>query len=406
LVGSIDQIEQITAIFGRIGKMKKIYIDGLGLVEGHFSGIGQYILGIIRGLDEIIEESLLTENTVPVVTVIIPRGTVARFQSFGFKHIRYKTLPLPFRYVAALWHRGRMFPLDLWCGRGTYIFPRFVSMPLLFSPSALVIFDLSFELFRQYSDERNAIFLSQGVKRSLKTSQKVITISENAKKEILAFYNLAEHDVVVATPAVDPTYLYRRSQTEIDRVKNKYGIEGSYILALSNLEPRKNLEGLIDAYCALPRRIRNKTGLLLVGVSGWKIENLFEKIVARVGEGYNIMRPSQYVSDEDKPAIISGAELLVYPSHYEGFGMPPLEALSCGVPVITSNNSSLPEVVSGIGAMIESTDTDALTSAIVSALEDENLAQKMQTAGPAQAAKFSWKASAQKYLDVAKEIEG
>lgn len=386
--------------------MNKIYIDGLGLVEGHFSGIGQYILGIIRGIDEIIEENIYKGEPAPVVTVVIPRGTVERFKSFRFKHIRYKTLPLSFRYVAALWQRGKMFPLDLWCGKGTYIFPRFVSMPLLFSPSALVIYDLSYELYRQYSDERNAEFLSKGVKKSLEKTSKVISISQNARREILDFYGLKSGDVVVATPAVDTAYFYRRSQQEIDRVKAAYGIEGDYILSLSNLEPRKNLEGLVDAYCALPQHLRKDTGLLLVGVNGWKIENLFSKIVSKVEAGNNIMRPSHYVKDEDKPAIISGAKLLVYPSHYEGFGIPPLEALACGVPVITSNNSSLPEVVSNVGGMVESTDTPALTEAISEALRHiDTLTKRARQDGPAQAETFSWKDSAQKFLAVAREIE-
>ena len=384
--------------------MKRIFFDGLGLVEGHFSGIGQYILGTLKGIDELIEKQVYSGQEAPRVTVIIPRNTVEKFESFGFKHIDYKTLPLPFRYVAALWHRGKMFPLDLWCGRGTYIFPRFVSMPLLFSPSAIVIYDLSYELFREHSDEKNAIFLSAGVKRSLKSTKKVITISQNAKQEIVKFYNLPADNVEVATPAVDTNHFYKRSQKEIDAVKLKYKIKGDYILALSNLEPRKNLEGLVDAYCALPKSVTDKVGLVLVGVNGWKIEELFDKIIGKVNEGYNISRPASYVSDRDKPAIISGAKLLVYPSHYEGFGMPPLEALACGTPVITSDNSSLPEVVSGVGPMVKSTDTPALTKAIESALNDPKLSSKIAVDGPARAYEFSWEESAQKFLDVAQEI--
>lgn len=382
--------------------MTKIYVDGLGLVEGHFSGIGQYILGILQGIDELVEQEKLAGGTPPKVTVIIPRGTEVRFKSFGLRNIGHKTLPLPFRYVAALWHRGKMFPLDLWCGRGTYIFPRFVDMPLLFSKSALVIYDISFELFREYSDEKNAAFLSNGIKRSLKRTSKVITISENARQEIIDFYKVDPNKVVVATPAVDTKHFYRRSQSEIDRVKKKYGITGEYILALSNLEPRKNLDGLVDAYCALPKELLKKTGLLLVGVNGWKIEKLFDKIVGKVTEGYNIQRPSKYVSDKDKPAIISGAKLLVYPSHYEGFGMPPLEALACGVPVVTSDNSSLPEVVSGVGKMVKSTDTEAIKEAMIESLESpsKNILQR----GPEQALKFSWVESGKVFLDVAKEI--
>lgn len=384
---------------------KKIFIEGLGLVDGHFSGIGQYILGILRGLDEIIEKKKNAGESYPEILVVIPKDNVSRFKSFKFKHIGYKALPLPFRYVAALWHRGKMFPIDLWCGRGTYIFPRFVDMPLAFSKSAMVIYDISFEVVKQYSDERNAAFLSEGVRRSLRNTDKVITISDNARQEIIDFYKVPERDVVVATPAVDQNHFYRRDQKQIEDVKRKYNIQGDYILTLSNLEPRKNLDGLVEAYCSLPKSLTNKTGLVLVGVNGWKIEKLFDKIIDKVQSGYNISRPSHYVHDDDKPAIISGAKLLVYPSHYEGFGMPPLEALSCGVPVITSDNSSLPQVVKGTGKMVKSTDIKAIADAIDEGLKNhEKLSKRIQTTGPEQAEKFSWEKSAQVFLDVAEEI--
>jgi alpha-1,3-rhamnosyl/mannosyltransferase len=386
-------------------KQQKIFIEGLGLVDGHFSGIGQYILGVLQGLDEIIEQKKYAGEPVPEILVVIPKDTVGRFKSFKFKHIGYKKLPLSFRYVAALWHRGKMFPIDIWCGRGTYIFPRFVDMPLAFSKSAMVIYDISFEVVKQYSDEKNAAFLSNGVRRSLKNTSKVITISDNARQEIIDFYKVAGDKVVVATPAVDQAHFYRRSKEQVEEVKRKYKIKGDYILALSNLEPRKNLDGLVDAYCSLPKSITKKTGLLLVGVNGWKIEKLFDKIIDKVKDGYNISRPSHYVDDEDKPAIISGAKLLVYPSHYEGFGMPPLEALACGVPVVTSDNSSLPQVVEGVGKMVKSSDTAAIASAIKDGLDNyQELSTRIQTAGPEQAEKFSWKNSAQVFLDVAEEI--
>ena len=386
-------------------KQKTIFIDGLGLVEGHFSGVGQYILGILRGIDDILEEDKYAGRPTPKVRVIVPYNTVPRFHEFGFRNIGCKSFPLSFRLMATLWHRNMMPPLDLWCGRGTYIFPRFVDMRLWFSKSAaLVIYDLSYELQRQYSDEGNAIFLSRGVKRSVKRTGKVIAISQHGKKELIDFYNLGENSVEVATPATDRRLFYRRSNKEIARVKNKYGIKGDYILALSNLEPRKNLEGLVDAYCSLPKEITNKVALLLVGVTGWKAEALRDKIIQKVNEGYNIIRPDIYVKDKDKPAIISGAKLLVYPSHYEGFGMPPLEALACGVPVITSDNTSLPEVVGKAGSMVPSDDQDKLLKTLRESMESiDKLTQKSLKEGPEQARKFSWQKSAQIFLDIAKE---
>ena len=376
---------------------KKIYIDGLGLVEGHFSGVGQYILGILRGLDEIIDNAKYINQPTPDITVIIPKDSVAKYKGFGFKHIGYKKLPLPFRYVAALWHRGWMFPIDLWCGHGVYIFPRFVDMPLLFSKSAgLVVFDLSYELHKQFSDEGNAIFLSSGVKRSIQHTNKVIAISEYSKRELMDFYKLPKEKVVVATPATDPSLFYRRSEEEIKKVKFKYNIQSDYILALSNLEPRKNLATLVKAYCELPKEITDKTALLLVGVNGWKTDELFKTIVSKVELGFNIIRPSKYVSDRDKPAIISGAKMLVYPSHYEGFGMPPLEALACGVPVISANNSSLPEVVGATAKTVPVDDHKVLRKAIIDYMNNiDLLTKKSIIEGPKQAQKFSWIKSAE-----------
>lgn len=388
-----------------MNKNKVIYVDGLGLVDGHFSGIGQYILGILKGMDTLIDEQVNTRQTPMRVKVIVPYDSVHRFKKFGFKHIEYTRYPMPFRFMAAFWHRGTLPPLDLIYRNGVFIFPRFVSMPLLFSKSILTIYDISFELYRQYSDEGNSKFLSAAVKDSVKKTERVITISKNAKKEIVDFYHVPSKRVKVATPAADPSLFYRRDEKEIARVKRKYGIEGNYILALSNLEPRKNLGTLVDAYCALPEDIRKTTALLLVGVSGWKTDALFNDIIKKVEAGYNIIRPSHYVHDDDKAAILSGASMLVYPSHYEGFGMPPLEALACGTPVITSDNSSLPEVVGDAGAMLKSDDTKGYTKAMLSYLKSPEVSQKAISEGPERARLFSWKESAQVYFDAVKEIE-
>lgn len=384
---------------------QKIYIDGLALVEGHFSGIGQYILGIVRGFDELIDISKLQGKPMPKVTVIIPYDSLARFQSFGLKHVTYKRVPFSFRVMSGLWHRGLMPPLDLFCGRGNYIFTRFVGMPLLFSKSCVIIYDLSYELFKQYSNDKNTRFLNKFVGKTIRRSKRIITISKSVKAEIIDFYEFPADKIVVAYPAADQAQFYHRSSKEIKAVKEKYGIKGNYILALSNLEPRKNLDALVDAYCALPKSLRNETGLLLVGVNGWKVEDLFEKIVSKVEAGVNIMRPSQYVNDKDKPAILSGAQLLVYPSHYEGFGMPPLEALACGVPVVTSNNSSLPEAVGKAGTMVDSNDIPALEKAIIEHLSSsEKYSKAARVEGPKQAANFSWLKSAQTIFDEVKDL--
>lgn len=386
--------------------MKRIYIEGLGLVDGHFSGVGQYILGILRGLDELIDELKYQGRAVPEIKVIIPYDEIKKFKRFQLKHIGYKVFPLSFRTMGGLWSRGKLPPIDLFCGPGVYFFTRFVSMPLLYSRSATVIYDLSYALHREYSHERNAEFLTEMVGKTIKKNDRIITISENAKQEIVEFYSLEPEKIVIAYPAADQRHFYRRSTREIENVKLKYHLPERYILALSNLEPRKNLKALVDAYCALPKSVTDKTALLLVGVSGWKTEALFDHIIEKVNAGYNIIRPSKYVTDADKPAVISGSDMLVYPSHYEGFGMPPLEALACGVPVITANNSSLPEAVGDAAVMIDSGDSEALREEIEHYIKNrkEISASALRT-GPTQAEKFSWKKSAKILLDLAEELQ-
>lgn len=388
-----------------MSKQKTIFVDGLGLVDGHFSGVGQYILGILKGFDELIDEQISQGKTPHKVRVIIPYDSVKRFRSFRFKNVEYTRFPAPFRIMTGLWSRGKLPPMDLLYGPGVYVFPRFVAMPLAFSKSLLVIYDISFELYRQYSDEGNARFLSAAIHKSLQQVDAVVTISKNAKKEIVDFYKLPDQHVRVATPATDPHIFYRRTEEEIERVKAKYGIKGDYILTLSNLEPRKNLSTLVDAYCSLPKKTRNDVSLLLVGVSGWKTDALFDDIIGRVKQGYKIIRPSKYVKDEDKPAILSGAKMLVYPSHYEGFGMPPLEALACGTPVITSDNSSLPEVVGAAGTMLDSNDTKGFSKEIQRYLGSPTPTEKAIKEGPKRAALFSWKESARVFLEAAEELE-
>jgi glycosyltransferase involved in cell wall biosynthesis len=386
------------------GKKQCIIFDGLGLVEGHFSGVGQYILGILQGLDDIIENAKNKREPFHRVKVIVPYDMVNRFRSFNFKHIECVIAPLSFRTMGIMWSKNKLPPIDLFFGNGFYIFPRFVSMPLLFSKSAIVIYDISFELYKQFSDERNAQFLSGAVSRSIQSTDHIITISQNAKKEITDFYKINPNMITVATPATNPSLLYRRSVEEIENIKRKYNVQGEYILALSNLEPRKNLDMLVKAYCKLPEAVRTEHSLLLVGVSGWKTDKLFSDIVQRVKNGYNIIRPSEYVSDDDKAAIISGASVLVYPSHYEGFGMPPLEALACGTPIITADNSSLPEVVGGAGIMISSKDETKLRESIIGVLGDPNIAKRTITEGPKRARLFSWRRSAESIIEMVEDL--
>lgn len=365
----------------------------------HFSGVGHYVQGIAQAWDRYLaspEHAVLQKekHTRFATLLTASKNRMGQLHRFGLEYMQRKPLLPPARVLHKLLERGLMPPPDLWLGRGTYLFTNFARYPLLFSKSATVIYDLSYEIVPQYVDANNARYLSRMVRQSAQKSDLIITISNYTKQEIVNFYGLSPDKIIVAYPAVDRQHFYRRSDREVDRVKRKYDLPDNYVLFVGNIEPRKNITTLIDAYTKLPRQYADQSPLLLVGANGWLSDAIFEKLEAAKKTGYTVVRPSSYVDDADLPAVYSGALMLVYPSHYEGFGMPPLEAMSCGVPVITADNTSLPEVVGQAGILVKSTDAKGITAAIQKLMSDAALRDDLAEKGYAQSRKFSWDESA------------
>ena len=171
---------------------------------------------------------------------------------------------------------------------------------------------------------------------------------------------------------------------------------------MCTLEPRKNLIGVLKAFETLPEAIKNSYSLVLVGGKGW-LDGKLEAKYGELAKKYSLIKTG-YVPDEDLPGLYSGASVFVYPAFYEGFGMPPLEAMACGVPVITSDSSSLPEVVGDAAITIKAEDNAMLAQEMAKVLTDKKLADKMKLEGLAQSNKVSWDKSAKKLLDVITEV--
>ena len=390
-------------------RSKKIYFECGALVADHFSGVGHYVMGIAKALDDFIgrpEHALLQaqSKTTDETILCVPRNHRARLNKFGFLNTKAKSFPFHSRILHKLVDNKLLPPLDTWFGRGTYLFTNFTRYPLWRAKSATVIYDISFELVPQFVDANNRRFLSKVVRQAVTKSNLIITISKSAKDEIANFYNIPPSKIIVAYPSVDRSLYYKRSPEEIKEIKIKYGLPDNYVLFVGNLEPRKNITTLIDAYTQLPLDVARKFPLLLVGANGWLSETIFEKLKEAEKAGYTIVRPNKYVNDRDLPAIYSGATMLAYPSHYEGFGMPPVEAMACGVPVITADNSSLPEAVGDAGIMVNSTDTKGISKAILQLMNDDSLRQQLTARGYEQVKKFSWDESAQKIYKALVEL--
>lgn len=264
-----------------------------------------------------------------------------------------------------------------------------------------VVYDLSFLKFRKYSDSKNAEYLTKEVPKSVHKSDIIVTISENSKKEILDEYDVDSKKIKVINPGIDHNFFTPRDKTEIEIVKKKYGINTNYILYTGTIEPRKNIDGILDAYSKLPENIKNSYSLVLAGGKGWLDRDIHQKLEKL--SNLNIIMTG-YVDYEDLPALYSGATLFIYPSFYEGFGMPPAEAMACGTPVVTSNNSALPEVVGKAGIMVDASDTLEIRKSIEKIINDKNLQKELIKKGYAQARKFSWEDSSRKMIDVIEEV--
>ncbi len=227
--------------------------------------------------------------------------------------------------------------------------------------------------------------------KTLLTADAIITGSNNTKNDIIEKFNIPPEKIQVIYYAAHP-YFKPRPDEEIKRVKEKYGIDFPYILYVGTLEPRKNIITLLKAFSEMLKE-RTDVKLVIVGAKGWKYSGIFKFVNDYHLNNYIIF--TDYVEHSDLPAIYSGAKVFVYPSLYEGFGIPPLEAMSCGCPVITSNVSSLPEVVDSAGILVDPLNYHELKDSILEVINDENLGKSLRTKGLSRAEFFSWKKCAQ-----------
>lgn len=220
----------------------------------------------------------------------------------------------------------------------------------------------------------------------------LFTISENSKKDICSYFDMDPERVFVTHLAASPVLYYPVEDKDlIKSVNKKYGIsEGRYFLTLATVEKRKNLEMSIAAFRELIQQQGNEDlSFVLVGTRGWKVKEVLEEIDGDPELQGRVVFTG-FVPDKYLSALYSGAEAFLYPSLYEGFGLPPLEAMQCGLPVIVSNTSSLPEVVGDAGILVDPQDKEQICDAMQKILQDEHLRKQCIARGLARAKEFSW----------------
>ena len=266
--------------------------------------------------------------------------------------------------------------------------------------SVVTVHDLGYHYFPEAHTWSARLYLELSTRLNARWATRVLADSRATADDLMRVYGTPADKLRVVYPGLNPAIRRVADQNRMAEVAGRLGIPGDYILHVGTLQPRKNLARLIEAYGMLagaepiPR-------LVLAGQRGWLSQGIFQA-VERLGLAGRVHFPG-YVAEEELPALMSGARLFVFPSLYEGFGFPVLEAMACGVPVVCSNTSSLPEVAGEAALLVDPTDVSALAAAMRQALIQTELRARLIDAGQKQAARFSWERAARATLAALEE---
>lgn len=357
-------------------------------IDAHSIGTGlagneSYATNLIEALAEIDERNRYT-------LYVTKREAVERYVG-RWPHVSVRlTQPhtplvrIPLTLTAELRRR----PVDL-------LHVQYTAPPL--APCAVVatIHDLSFEHLPQTFKRRSRMQLRLTVRRTARAASHVIAPSDYSRRDIVKTYGIPLERTSVTPLAAAARFAPIEDERELKRVRELYGIAGDYVLAVGSIQPRKNLVRLLAAYAELRHRrsaLAQLPQLVIVGKRAWLYE---ETLRAVESHGlHNFVTFTGYVSLTDLPALYAGALCFVYPSYYEGFGLPPLEAMQCGTPVITGDKTSLPEVVGGAGLMVNPFDEHAIAGALARLIDDANLRASLRRLGLERARLFDWRETA------------
>lgn len=266
-----------------------------------------------------------------------------------------------------------------------------------------IVHDMAYKAIPEAVPKKTQMWLQNWLPRTCRQCSVIATVSSFSKSEIMKYLGIEKSKIEVVYSGVD-TDIYRPmiDRSVIQDVLDKYHIKGKYFLYVGTLEPRKNVTKIIEAYVEYKRRSPEPAILVLVGKKGWMYDEIFREIRDLGIEADVII--TGYMKDEDKRKMIQGASVFVFPSKYEGFGTPPLEAMACGVPVISSNMSSLPEVVGEGGILVNPDSAGEIADAMVYLMDNCNARYEMGRKAFAQAQRFTWEKTAERMRQIYKRL--
>lgn len=262
-------------------------------------------------------------------------------------------------------------------------------------PTVVTIHDLGAEYLPQYHQFPSKLYLNKSTEYAISQASHLIAVSEFTRQDIINKYQV-DPDRVTAIPlGVDLEANRRASSTEIEKVRQKHHLNQNYVLFVGTIQPRKNLTRLIEAYAKI---LPTDYDLVLAGGKGWLSDEIYNSPARRgISERVKFLG---YIDELDKPALYSGATATALVSLFEGFGLPAIESMACGTPVLASNASSIPEVVGKAAVLVDPNDVDSIAAGLSRLLYDQSLRQDLSVKGLKQAAKFSWQHTASQTLAV------
>ena len=368
----------------------KIAVHGSHLCQDREDGNQTYILNLFRAIREID-----TENQ---YTFYYNKPSNKKVEADNFEH---KVHQAPFMWTQ------RVFPFLLRRDKPDVLFMPIQMLPFLKAKkqkSVVTIHDLAFLLYPETFPAKDAFLHKLYVREAITKADHLIAITEATKQDIIKFYNINPNKITVVYHGVDRQRFRLMQKGEehlVEEVKGKYNITKPYLLYIGNVQPRKNIQGLIKAYQKIRKTTDHNYQLVIAGAKAW----LVEEVMKEIGDSYreDIIFTGRFEDAELTP-LLWGADLFVLPSFYEGFGLPILEAMACGVPTIVSNTPSLVEVGGEACLSFNPHSIDDMAKVLDNVISDVNLREKMRQLGLQRVSNFSWINCAKDTVAVIKEV--
>ena len=370
---------------------RRVAIDVTSAVH-QSGGIGRYTRCLVQALARRRPPFRLTLFWVAAAREAIPDWLLT------VPNVRLRRIPVAERHMTIAWQRARLpLPIELFVGpQDVCHFPDFVMPPVWRARTVLTVHDLSFRRVPEAADPGLRRYLNKAVPRSVRRADLVLADSVATRRDLIDLLGAPEPKTAALYSGVDQEFRPVRDAAMLEAVRQRYRLPEHFILSLGTLQPRKNYRRLILAYDQLRQRPDFAWQLVIAGRPGWLYDDLGGLVSERGLEGR--VHFVTNATDADLPALFSLADAFVLLSLYEGFGLPPLEAMACGTPVLVSNVSSLPEVVGDAGLQVDPLDVDAIAAALGRLLGDTALRRRLAEAGMKRAERFSWERAAEELV--------